>query len=294
MMSRRLPLGANNFAEWLASLGLLQLVAAVSEDPPKLSYDADGTAHLHSNAGDDELKQLLLASTNLHNIHVRYYAGARRQTAPAKNVSIGQDLYVEQFFALDAPPKLKAFETSAETKDGCSVGFALGRGLGVRHFHGKALCDLAGLRSPVKTWSGQITFPRIFLSVRDKVAGTAAGAFDELLTKSSRETQRFRYDHAWEDYFDDGCVSLEEGAQMRPAVEWLAFLGLSFFPPEWGWKSFSPQRNRLRSYVWRNPLDVTALTLALHSGQLTPAADFQIVVGGKFEPKKIRFLSACT
>ena len=143
----------------------------------------------------------------------------------------------------------------------------------------------------MKTWSGRVDFSRIFLNIREQVAKTSAGDLDEFLGVSSRETQRLRFDHAWEDYFDDGCASLEEGAKMRPAVEWLAFIGLSFFPPEWGWKCLSPEHNTLRSYVWEKPLDAAAVTLALHSGQLRPATDFQVVVGGQFEPKKIRFLS---
>jgi hypothetical protein len=208
-------------------------------------------------------------------------------------ITIGSEVHYESAFTLNSPHSLRAFETSKETKDGCRVDIAIGRGISVRHFVGKALCELASLRSPVKTWSGRVEFPRIFLNIRDRVAKSTAVDLDTILGASSRETQRLRLDHACEDYFDDGCASLEEGAMMRPAVEWLAYLGLSFFPPEWGWKSLSPKHNTIRSHIWGKPLDTNALLLALHSGQLMPAADFQVVVGGQFEPKKIRFLSNC-
>ena len=293
MNPRKLPLRATNFGEWLASLGLLQLVAAAAEDAPKLSFDNDGFAHLHSGADDKTLMSLLKESTDPQKIRVHFYTKTKAKGASSKPISIGDELHHEASFALDTDANRKAFETTAEAKDGCLVTFAVGRGVFVRHFVGKALCELADLRSPVKTWSGQVTFPRIFLSIREKVAKSAATSFDELLATSSRETQRFRFDHAWENYFDDGSASLEEGAEMRPAVEWLALVGLSFFPSEWGWKCLSPSRNVLRSHVWANPLDIGAATLAIHSGQLRPAADFQVVVGGQFEPKKIRFLSNC-
>ena len=291
MKPRKLPLRATNFGEWLASLGLLQLVAATGEDTPKLHFDADGFAFLHSKADDKTLISLLKETTDEQKIRVHFYTKTESKGASSGPISIGDELHYEATFALDTDANRRAFETTAETKDGCPITFAVGRGVFVRHFVGKALCELAGLRSPVKTWSGQVTFPRIFQSIRQKVAASTTVSFDEMLSTASRETQRFRFDHAWENYFDDGSASLEEGAEMRPAVEWLALAGLSFFPAEWGWKCLSPRRNVLRSYLWANPLDVSAITLALHSGQLQPAAEFQVVVGGQFEPKKIRFLS---
>lgn len=293
MTSRKLPLKATNFGEWLASLGLLQLLNAVSDDPPKLAFDEQGHAHLYSTRTDQELATLLLASTDFSKISVYYYSSSSDQAVDSAPISIGSEVHYESSFTLNSPDTLRAFETSKETKDGCRVDIAIGRGISVRHFVGKVLCELASLRSPVKTWSGRVEFPRIFLNIRDRVAKSTAVDLDTILGASSRETQRLRFDHAWEDYFDDGCASLEEGAMMRPAVEWLAFLGLSFFPPEWGWKSLSPKHNTLRSHIWAKPLDTDALLLALHSGQLMPAADFQVVVGGQFEPKKIRYLSNC-
>jgi hypothetical protein len=291
MKPRVLPLTSKNFGEWLASLGLLELVAVAAEETPALSFDKNGAALLHSSLSDKDLISLLKDSATLSSIRVQYYTPPKGKAASAGAVTIGNDVLEERSFTLASAADVKAFETTPEPKDGCAVGFDIGRGISVRHFVGKALCELADLRSPVKTWSGRVEFPKIFLSIREKVAANAATTLDEFLASSSRETQRLRFDHAWEDYFDDGCASLEEGAQMRPAVEWLAFLGLSFFPPEWGWDCLSPQHNRLRTRVWSNPLDATATTLALHSGQLTPSADFQVVVGGQFEPKKIRFLS---
>lgn len=292
MTSRKLPLKTANFGEWLASLGLLQLLNAVSDEPPKLAFDEHGAAHLYSTKTDHELSTLLLASTDLSKISVNYFSSANDEAVDSTPITIGSEVHYESTFMLNTPVSLRAFETCKETKDGCRVDFAIGRGICVRHFVGKALCELASLRSPVKTWSGRVEFPRIFLNIRERVAKSSAVDLDTLLGESSRETQRLRFDHAWEDYFDDGCASLEEGAMMRPAVEWLAFLGLSFFPPEWGWKSLSPRHNTLRSYIWGKPLDTNALLLALHSGQIKPAADFQVVVGGQFEPKKIRYLSS--
>jgi hypothetical protein len=293
MTSRKLPLKATNFGEWLASLGFLQLVTAVADEPPKLAFDEHGAAYLYSTLKAAELMTLLMDSTVLSKIRVNYYASGNGEEAGSRPITIGNDVHYEESFTLNNEASLKTFETNAETKDGCHMGFDIGRGISVRHFVGKAMCDLADLRSPVKTWSGRVEFPRIFLNIREQVAKSSAGDLDELLGSSSRETQRLRFDHAWEDYFDDGCASLEEGAVMRPAVEWLAFLGLSFFPPEWGWKCLSPKHNTLRSYLWDKPLDADSVVLALHSGQLKPAADFQVVVGGQFEPKKIRFLTNC-
>jgi hypothetical protein len=296
MTSRKLPLKATNFGEWLASLGFLQLVAAVAEETPRLAFDEQGAAHLYTEKKDNELMTLLMASTQLPDIRVTYYASGKAKAAGSRPITIGNEVYHEESFALDSAAKLKAFETNKEAKDGCHVGFSIGRGISVRHFVGKAMCeldDLRDLRSPMKTWSGRVEFPKIFLNIRERVAKSTARDLDGLLGASSRETQRLRFDHAWEDYLDDGCASLEEGAIMRPAIEWLAFLGLSFFPPEWGWKCLSPLHNTLRSYVWDKPLDADAVALALHSGQLKPSSDFQVVVGGPFEPKKIRLLSNC-
>ncbi|MFZ0435734.1 MAG: hypothetical protein WAL87_07185 [Chthoniobacterales bacterium] len=295
MNSRKLPLKATNFGEWLASLGLLQLLNAVSDDPPKLAFDEQGHAHLYSTRTDQELATLLLASTDFSKISVYYYSSSSDQAVDSAPISIGSEVHYESSFTLNSPDSLRAFETSKETKDGCRVDIAIGRGISVRHYVGKALCELASsqnpLRSPIKTWSGTVVFPRIFLNIRERVAKSSASNLDGLLSESSREKQRLRLDHAWEDYFDDGCASLEEGAKMRPAVEWLAFLGLSFFPPEWGWKSLSPKHKTLRSHVWEKPLNTDAVALALHSGQPKPAADFQVVADGKL--KKIRLLSKC-
>jgi hypothetical protein len=297
MTSRKLPLKATNFGEWLASLGFLQLVNAVADEPPKLAFDEHGAAYLYSTLKDEELMTLLMDSTDLSKIRVNYYASGNAEEAGSKPITIGNEVYYEKSFALDSAANCKAFETNKETKDGCRVGFAIGRGISVRHFFGKAICELASsqnpLRSPIKTWSGMVVFPRILLNIRERVAKSSVSNLDGLLSVSSREKQRLRLDHACEDYLDDGCASLQEGALMRPAVEWLAFLGLSFFPPEWGWKSLSPKHNTLRSHVWEKPLNADAVALALHSGQLKPGADFQVVVGGQFEPKKIRFLSNC-
>jgi hypothetical protein len=291
MKPRVLPLTSKNFGEWLASLGLLQLIAATSEEAPALSFEKNGTALLHSSLQDEELVSLVRRSTELGSIRVQYHAAASGRNESNGAVSIDNVVFENRVLPLSSDANVKEFASAAEPKEGCYVGFDIGRGISVRHYVGKALCDLAELRSPLKTWSGQVTFSRVFLSVREAVTKITASTFQDLLGATSRETQRFRFDHAWEDYLDDGNSSLVPGAQMRPVVEWLALLGLAFFPPEWGWKNLSPKRQVLRSHIWFKPLDAATTALALHSGQLTPASEFQLIPSGRL--KKIRFLSHC-
>ena len=111
MTSIELPLKTANFGEWLAALGLLQLVTAVADEPPKLAFDEYGAAHLYSSKTDHELAILLLASTDLSKISVNYYSSANDESVDSTPITIGSEVHYESSFTLNSPDSLRAFET---------------------------------------------------------------------------------------------------------------------------------------------------------------------------------------
>jgi len=163
-------------------------------------------------------------------------------------------------------------------------------GLTISHFSGKAQSEEAGIKSPLILWAGRVTFQGILRNISAKVSSArASGLLADFTAVASRETQRFRFDHRDEQFEDDGAHDSTSGRTCRPRVEWLALLGLSFFPAASGFESLSPQRRYLVSRTWSNPLPPHAVLLALHSGQAIAHRTFFAAPDGKM--KKLRSIT---
>jgi hypothetical protein len=277
-------LSADNFGEWLAALGLLRV--ATSLDPSAtLAFSGTGEALIGTTASESELAERLVASASPDAIRLEYLL---ETSAPGPaSVRVGDACFNTATHLLSQ--HTKSFDGSGDSKKGCSVDLLALDGLRVRHFCGAVRSEEAGMESPLILWAGQVTFQGILRASCAKVSGMKIAPLAEMFAAIGRETQRFRFDHADEQFVDDGAHDSSAGRLSRPLVEWAAFVGLSFFPAVAGFESLSPMRRHVVSRTWNSPIDADAALLALHSGQAHIRRFFFAAPDGKM--KKLRSIT---
>jgi len=282
--SLRTHLSADNFGEWLAALGLLR-VAAVLDPKAALAFSENGEALLFTEANEETIVAKLLKAAAPALIRLEYLVKADE---PGTNsVRVG-DLFFDKV-SHRLSENIRAFLESEDSKKGCLLELTALDGLKISHFSGSARSEEADLRSPVIFWAGMVTFQGILSRVVSKLGGLKATSFEEVFKLTTRETQRFRFDHTGEQFIDDGAHDSAAGRASRPGVEWCALLGISFFSATAGFESLSPKRRLLVSRVWREPLDSLQALIALHSGQAPIRRHFYAEDDGKM--KKLRSIT---
>lgn len=276
-------LRADNFGEWLASLGLLRVAATIDPDSA-LAFSDSGEATLTTNARESEIAKALLSSAAPDSIRVEYL---KKISAPdSDSVRVGDQFFQTSSHLLSLANKAKEFDQSEDSKKGCPVELLGLGGLRVRHFIGAARSEEAGLESPLILWAGMVAFQGILRATCGNVASMSPGPLPEMFGIGGRQTQRFRFDHANEQFVDDGAHDSSAGRHSRSLVEWGAFVGLSFFPAGAGFETLSPMRRHVASRIWKQPLDSQSTLLALHSGQARIRRFFFAAPDGKM--KKLR------
>lgn len=279
-----LPLTTRNFGEWLAALGLLRVANALAPGST-LHFDDEGRAILATSATERQLVGKIIASANPASVKVRLHTPLANDEPPgASSVRIGDSQFAVREAALDDP----AVARNDDAKAGLFLRFEALGGLEVSHFLSKAMTDCAELKSPLKMWAGTVLFSTILQHVASFVAGQPPDArLADVIGQRRRSPQRWRFDHADEQFVEDGGHEIsDEGRETRPVVEWLGLIGLSFFPPEAGFAGALGVQGQLRAPVWHQPLGTSALLLSLHAGHFAGARTFAIASDGKF--KKIR------
>ena len=287
MIQHQTGLCARNFGEWLAALGLLRVADSLSSGA-MLSFLPTGESIITTSADDKTLLKKVTASAHPNAITVDYVMPSSE--ANSLTLRVGDSFYIRSVHTLSDEVRSKDFYKSDDAKKGCILRFNEIGGLEVSHYLGAAQSSEAKVESPLIFWAGQVTFQGILKNITEKVQSLkSANSLKSALLSSSRETQRFRFDHADEQFQDDGAHDSSPGRQCRPVIEWLALLGLSFYPAALGFESLSPQRRHLVSRIWSNPLSASAVALALHSAQAAEHRIFFAASDGKM--KKLRALS---
>jgi len=280
-------LSAGNMGEWLASLGLLRAAASIDAES-RLSFSHAGEALLETAVSEQALVQKVIASAHPASIAVEYLSRVENPTH--LSVRVGDDLYERTSHTLAEEKFAGGFNKNEDSKVGCLFRLSELGGLTISHYSGKAQSEEAGLKSSLILWAGMVTFQGILRNISAKVSSARDGSsFADFCAVASRETQRFRFDHRDEQFEDDGAHDSSSGRTCRPAIEWLALLGLSFFPAAAGFESLSPQRRHVVSRIWSNPLSPQATLLALHSGQAITHRIFFAASDGKM--KKLRSIT---
>lgn len=278
---------ARNFGEWLAALGLLRVADSMAAGA-MLSFSPSGEAILDCLADEKDLLSTIVASANPEAILVNYLVGC--EEPDLESIRVGDGFYKRTSHSLGQQDAMRHFTKCDDAKKGCYLSLQKIGGLEISHFLGSALSAEASLESPLVLWAGQVTFQGILKNISEKVAGShESGSLARAISVSSRETQRFRFDHADEQFQDDGAHDSSAGRECRFVVEWLALIGLSFFPAGLGFESLSPKRRHMVSRTWKNPLTSTSVALALHSARAPVFCTFFSASDGKM--KKLRRLS---
>jgi len=246
MIRHHTGLFARNFGEWLASLGLLRVADSLTPGA-MLSFLPSGEAVLDCTADEQTLLKKIVSSAQASALTVEYLLPC---TEPSSHtLRVGDGFYDRTTHPLSDKALSKVFEKNDDTKKGCTVRLDEIGGLEISHFLGAAQSTEAQIESPLVFWAGQVTFQGIVRNIAGKVQALAPqGSLQEALSSSSRETQRFRFDHAEEQFPDDGAHDSSPGCHCRTTVEWLAFIGLSFYPAALGFESLGPQRRHLAQY----------------------------------------------
>ena len=279
-----IQLNARVYGEWLAALGLLRIADSVCPHSA-LCFDENDYAILTTDANERALVRRIAKSANQGSVTVRFYTPAR--THNGSTVRIGDKLFSSTECSLDDKSRFPDLFENKDAKAGFVIRLEAVRRLEISHVLGEAMADCAGLKSPLRFWSGNITLPRILQQLTAFVARQFGLSLNELLSKSLHATQRLRFDNTGEQFAEDGGHDVTLGRTTRPAVEWLGLIGLSFYPPEAGFKALLEDPRHLRAAVWHRPLTANALSLALHCGQFPEFHTFAIISDGRIHKLRL-------
>ena len=287
MIHHRTGLSARNLGEWLAALGILRVADSLAPGS-MLSFSANGEAVIDSSASEEAILKKIISSAHPGSITVEYLLPCSQPGPQA--LGVGDGFYERTTHVLAEETRTRVFEKNDDAKKGCILRLDELGGLEITHFLGAAQSSEAQVESPLIFWAGQVTFQGILRNITEKVQTLKSeSSLESALSSSARETQRFRLDHADEQFPDDGAHDSSAGRLCRPLIEWLALIGLSFYPAALGFESLSPERRHLVTRTWKNPLMASAVTLALHSAQAPAYRAFFAASDGKM--KKLRALS---